>query len=70
MLLASPILSQSDPNRPNEIASSQRTDDGRGFDMGWLGLLGLAGLMGLKRKSSDPALRTDEGNGRAYPSKA
>ncbi len=35
--------------------NNTRTDDGRGFDYGWLGLLGLAGLLGLRR----PAVRDD-----------
>ena len=67
MLLASPLLSQSDPNRPSDTASAQRSDDHRDdrFNMGWLGLLGLAGLVGLKRKSAETL--TDKANARVYP---
>jgi hypothetical protein len=72
ILLATPLLAQSDANRPADTASTQRTDDrhDRGFDMGWLGLIGLAGLLGLKRKSPETVSHTSEGNARTYPSKA
>ena len=72
MLLASPLLSQSDPNRPVDTALTQRTEDRQnsGFDMGWLGLLGLAGLLGMKRKSPETVVHTNEGNARTYPSQA
>jgi hypothetical protein len=71
MLLAAPLFSQSDPNRP-DTTSTQRTEarDGNGFDMGWLGLLGLAGLLGLKRQSPETVSHTSQGNARTYPSKA
>ena len=72
MLLASPLLSQSDPNRPLDSASTQLIEDRQdnGFDMGWLGLLGLAGLLGMKRKSQETVVQTNEGSARTYPSKA
>ena len=72
-LLASSLFAQSDPNRPADMSTTSRADDGRdnGFDMGWLGLIGLAGLVGLRRKSSEPITRTaGDGNARVYPSKA
>ncbi|MGD9765279.1 MAG: WGxxGxxG family protein [Candidatus Binatia bacterium] len=34
--------------------SSDRADDGNGFNPGWLGLLGLVGLLGLRRRASGP----------------
>ena len=70
---ASPLFGQTDPNRPANMTTTARADDGRnaGFDMGWLGLLGLVGLAGLRRKSSEHVMRSDEGTGaRVYPSKA
>ena len=72
-LLASPLFSQTDPNRPADMSTTSRADDHRdGFDMGWLGLIGLAGLAGLRRKSSVPVTHTaGEGSAaRVYPSKA
>ncbi|MDQ2839981.1 MAG: WGxxGxxG-CTERM domain-containing protein [Acidobacteriota bacterium] len=42
-------------NTAGSNMNNTRTDDGRGFDYGWLGLLGLAGLLGLRR----PAVRDD-----------
>ena len=70
--IASPLFAQTDPNRPADMTTTARADDGRdGFDMGWLGLLGLVGLAGLRRKSSVPVMQGGEGTGaRVYPSKA
>ena len=72
-LFALPLFSQSDPNRPADMSTTTRADDGRdGFDMGWLGLIGLAGLAGLRQKSSIPVTHTagDGSAARVYPSKA
>ena len=74
VLLASPLFSQTDPNRPADMSTTSRADDRRdnGFNMGWLGLIGLAGLAGLRRKSSVPVTHTagDGTAARAYPSNA
>jgi len=47
----------------NSGMNTNRTDDRRGFDYGWLGLLGLAGLLGLRR----PAVRDDIRTGTTRP---
>lgn len=70
-LLASPLFSQTDPNRPADTSTTVRADEHRdGFNMGWLGLLGLAGLAGMRRKSSVPVTHTAGDAARVYPSKA
>ena len=72
-LLATPLLAQTEPNRPADFSSTSRADDHRdGFNMGWLGLIGLAGLAGLRRKSSVPVTHSanDGSAARVYPSKA
>ena len=75
-LLAAPLLSQTDPNRPADMSTTAHADNHRddGFNVGWLGLIGLAGLAGLaglRRKSSVPVTHTaGDGAARVYPSKA
>ena len=73
-LLASPLFSQTDPNRPADLSTTTGANDHRddGFNPGWLGLIGLAGLAGLRRKSSVPVTHTagDGSAARVYPSKA
>jgi MYXO-CTERM domain-containing protein len=72
-LLAAPLFSQTDPNRPADMTTTAHADNHRddGFNMGWLGLIGLAGLAGLRRKSSVPVTHNaGDGAARIYPSKA
>jgi hypothetical protein len=38
--------------------TTERFDDDRGMDWGWIGLLGLAGLAGLMGREKRPAYRT------------
>lgn len=50
-----------DPNATgpaNSTTNTNRTDDRRGFDYGWLGLLGLAGLLGLRKHDVSDRLHT------------
>jgi len=56
-LLATPLLSQTDPNSAPYPTSSTdiTTTRADGFDMGWLGLLGLIGLAGLIPKTNHQA---------------
>ncbi len=42
--------------------NTTRTDDGRGFDYGWLGLIGLVGLLGLRRPNVVADTRTGTTN--------
>ena len=75
-LLASPLFSQSEPNRSADMSTASRADDRNedGSNMGWLGLIGLAGLAGLRRRAPDTVdtvTRTgDGGAARVYPSKS
>lgn len=72
-LLAVPVFAQTDPNRPADMSTTSRADNGHddGFDMGWLGLLGLAGLAGLRHKATETVTHTSDGSAaRVYPSKA
>jgi MYXO-CTERM domain-containing protein len=51
----------SDPNagaQGSSTTNTNRTDDRRGFDYGWLGLLGLAGLLGLRKRDVPDRLHT------------
>lgn len=45
LVVGTPQAQTSDP-----YAGTSTTDDGDGFNAGWLGLLGLFGLMGLRRR--------------------
>ena len=44
--------------------NNTRTDEGRGFNYGWLGLLGLAGLLGLRKPNVMTDTRSGTGTGR------
>ena len=66
MALGTAAAQSSDPKAATpgaDTTNTNRTDDRRGFDYGWLGLLGLTGLLGLRKR--DASDRVHVGTSRA-----
>jgi MYXO-CTERM domain-containing protein len=61
LALGTAAAQTSDPNAAGPGANTtntNRTEDRRGFDYGWLGLLGLGGLLGLRKQNVPDRLHT------------